>query len=85
MLRASWQPSKQRRCVWTWWRVRWRPGHPLGMPRWHSNCPVVLLLKNTMLLAQADRDRQASELVASNAEALRADMAAREALHSAWR
>lgn len=64
------------------------------MPRWHSNCPVVLLLKNTMLLAQADRDRQAlefaqryaaSELVASNAEALCADMAAREALHSAWR
>ena len=59
MLRASWQPPKQRHCVWAWWRVRWRTRHPLGMPRWHSNCPLVLLLKNTMLLAQADRDRQA--------------------------
>jgi hypothetical protein len=80
--------------VWTWWRVSWTPGHPLSTPRRQSNCPLVLLLRNTMLLAQADMDRQALgfvqryaaiEMAASNAEALRADVAARNALHSAWR
>ena len=80
MMQASWQPPMQRRCTQTWRRARRCVLHGANSRQHHQPDQV-------LLSTQADRDGQAlefaqryaaSDVAASNAEALRVDMAARE-------